>query len=189
MAKSTQVAITRFIKKMDRLEAFVSNEAYDALDQIGKEAVYFMQQENKNQDNATYFSREAQATGLNNGPGRIRTGAMYDSIDYWDTSVGSGETGSRLSISFGYRNAPMANDGRAPYALYQDEGFYNKWVWRRPLNFNKPFFDRDNKSGNWHFTEGMFAMRDAAFYVRNFIRPEIAKQASRTIAFRMAGLL
>lgn len=188
MAKSTNVAITRFIKKMDRLEAFASDEAYYALERIGEEAVDFMQQENKNQENATDFSRDAQVAGLNQGPGRIRTGAMYDSIDYWDTSVGSGETGSRLSIGFGYRNAPMANDGKAPYALYQDEGFLNKWVWRRPLLTNKPFYDRDNKSNNWHMTEGMFTMRDAAFYVRNFVRPKIAREASSAIARRMRGV-
>lgn len=188
MAKSTNVAITRFIKKMDRLEAFASDEAYNALDIIGQEAVDFMQQENKNQENATAFSIDAQVAGINRGPGRIRTGAMYDSIDYWDTSFGSGETGSRLSIAFGYRNAPMANDGRAPYALYQDEGFFNKWVWRRPLLTNKPFYDRDGVTGNWHNTEGIFAMRDAAYYVRNFIRPKVASAASQAIARRMRGV-
>lgn len=185
MAQKAQVSITRFIKKMDRLEAFVSDEAYNALDVIGQEATDFMRQTNR--EEATYFSAEAQATGLNRGPGRIRTGAMYDSIDYWDTSVGFGETGSRLSIAFGYRNAPMANDGKVPYAVYQDNGFMNKWVWRRPLLLNKPFYDRDNKSGNWHYTEGMFAMRDAAYYVRNFIRPQVASDASKAIARRMRG--
>lgn len=185
MAQKAQVSITRFIKKMDRLEAFVSDEAYNALDVIGQEATNFMREVNK--DSATYFSVDAQYAGMNIGPGRIRTGEMYDSIDYWDTSVGFGETGSRLSIAFGYHNAPMANDGRGPYAYYQDNSFVNKWVWRRPIANNKPFYDKQNKSGNWHITRGMFSMRDAAEYVRNEIRPEVATAASKAIAQRMRG--
>jgi hypothetical protein len=70
----------------------------------------------------------------------------------------------------------------------QEEGFYNKWVWRRPLLFNEPFYDRDNKSGNWHVTEGIFALRDATYLARNIIRPKVATAASKAIAERMRGV-
>jgi hypothetical protein len=171
---------------MDRLEAFVSDEAYVALEKIGETAVDIMRLTIKGK--GTDFSDRAQAQGLNQGPGRIRTGAMYDSVNYRDTSSGIGEVGSRLSIEFGYFNAPMAEGegwGNVPYALMQENGFENLFKWHDPLTGPKAM--RPYMSGGSRMTEGTYAFRDAKDYIRNYYRPVVASAASKAIARRMRG--
>lgn len=182
----TQIAITRFIKKTDRLEAFASDEAFVALEELGQAAVDHMRQ--TIMEKGTEFSARAAAQGLNKGPGRIRTGAMYDSVNYRDTSSGSGEVGSRLSIEFGYFNAPMAQgEGweNVPYALMQENGFENLFKWHDPLTGPKAM--RPYMSGRSRMTEGTYALRDAQDYIRNYYRPIVARAASKAIARRMRG--
>lgn len=188
MAKgTTQIAITRFIKKKDRIAAFAGEEAFTALEKIGEAAVDFMQERIRSE--GTAFSARAQAQGLNEGPGRIRTGAMYDSIDYWDTSFGIGEIGqSRLSIEFGYFNPPMAQGegwGDVPYALMQEQGFENLFKWHDPLTGPKAM--RPYMFGGSKMTEGTHALRDAQNYIRNYYRPIVASEASRAIARKARG--
>jgi hypothetical protein len=171
---------------MDRVEAFVSDEAFYALEDIGQEAVNFMRE--RIMDRGTEFSSRAAAQGLNRGPGRIRTGAMYESVDYRDTSFGGGEIGSRLSIEFGYFNAPMA-EGEGwedvPYALMQENGFENLFKWHDPLTGPKAM--RPYMSGGSRMTEGTHAFRDAKDYIRNYYRPIVATAASKAIARRARG--
>lgn len=182
MAKgTTQIAITRFVKKMDRVAAFVGDEAFIALDEIGQAAVDHMRQ--TIMDSGTAFSADAEAAGLNRGPGRIRTGTMYEGVDYRDTSIGSGDIGSRLSIEFGYFDMPPANKWNGSYVTLQEEGFQNDWVWRRPLTSGGPYYD----PRHGHVTEGIHAFRDAQDYIRNYYRPIVASAAAKAIARRARG--
>jgi hypothetical protein len=198
MAKTSSVSITRFIKRVDRLEAFVSDEAFDALDEIGRRATDFMR--NRIESRGTSFSARAQRDGLNRGPGRVRTGAMIDGIDYRETSRGGGETGSRLSIQFGYFNTPPSRGyPNVSYVTMQEEGFAQHWKWYGDTNsgtypavsfgsFSRSGVPRGLKYVGYRYrTEGTFAFRDAKEYVINIVRPIVAGEASKKIAQRMRG--
>ena len=188
MAKgTTQIAITRFVKKKDRIAAFTGDEAFLALEKIGEAAVEFMQERIK--DSGTAFSARAEAEGLNIGPGRIRTGAMFDGVDYRETSFGSGEIGSRLSIEFGYYNLPPANGSPESYVQLQEQGFEQHWKWFSPLTKTRA----DGSPAKLKYTgyrydvEGIHALRDAQDYIRNYYRPVVASAASRAIARKSRG--
>lgn len=190
MAKgTTQIAITRFVKKMDRVAAFAGDEAFVALEEIGQAAVDHMRQTIR--ESGTPFSDRAEAEGLNRGPGRIRTGTMYEGIDYYDTSFGSGEIGaSRLSIEFGYLDAPPSNQyPNVSYVQMQEEGFYNLFRWFSPLMKTRPDGSPFGlqKTPKPHMTEGTHALRDAQDYIRNYYRPVVARAAAKAIARRSRG--
>jgi hypothetical protein len=190
MAKTSSVSITRFIQRMDRLEAFASEEAFDALDEIGRRATDFMR--NRIEGSGTAFSARAQADGLNKGPGRVRTGAMIDGVNYRETSRGGGETGSRLSIEFGYFNTPPSRKyPNVSYVAMQEKGFEQHWKWFGDTNSGRvgrsgiPWGLR--YTGFRYRTAGTFALRDAREYVQNIVRPIVAREASKKIAQRMRG--
>lgn len=192
MTKGTEISITRFFKKTQRLEAFASEEGFDALDEIGRRGTDFMR--NRIESSGTQFSARAQLDGLNKGPGRVRTGRMIDGINYRDTSRGTGETGSRLSIQFGYFDTPPSRGyPNVSYVTMQEEGFEQHWKWYGS-NVNS---DKKTRNGiPWglkyvgyrYRTKGTFALRDAKEYVRNIVRPIVAGEASKKIAQRMNGI-
>jgi len=190
--KTTEIAVTRFIKRMDRLEAFASDEAFDALDEIGRRATDFMR--NRIESSGTEFSARAQRDGLNRGPGRVRTGAMIDGVGYRETSRGGGETGSRLSIEFGYFDMPPSRGyPNVSYVQMQEEGFAQHWKWFGDTNLEG--YKKTDKGLPWglkytgyrYRTAGTFAFRDAKDYARNIVRPIVAGEASKAIARRMRG--
>lgn len=109
--------VSGFRKLIDRLEAspdIVREEAENMADEIGNIGAQTMRFRVVN--SGTDFSRAAQEVGVNQGPGRIRTGALFDSIDY---RVESGQRQTRSVI--GYLN------DYEEYFLFQEEGFDNYW--------------------------------------------------------------
>jgi hypothetical protein len=103
----------------------------------------------------TTFSAAAQAAGINRGPGRIRTGNMYDSI-------GARSEGGKVKTlaAFGWiRNFEQ-------YFIYQETGFRNRFLasydsgGRLVTRNNQPVV-RMNPYGGYKNTPGMFALRDA----------------------------
>lgn len=103
----------------------------------------------------TAFSSAAQQAGVNRGPGRIRTGNMYNSVDF---RVESGS--SRVLAAFGWiRNFE-------DYFIYQETGFRNRFIamytpnGRLLTQGSRPIVRR-NPFGGYKNTPGMFALRDA----------------------------
>lgn len=106
----------------------------------------------------TKFSTNAAAQGINKGPGRIRTGKMYDSVSS-RVEVGP----KKVYASFGW----LKNFEK--YFSYQETGFVNRW------------YALKSKAGNYWFkngrlgvgmrktpvwTQGMFALWDSRIRVK-----------------------
>lgn len=140
------------------------------------------------QQRGTAFSRAAQAAGINKGPGRIRTGNMYNSVDY---RVEAG--GSRVSAAFGWiRNFEQ-------YFEYQELGFKNIFIASyagstprvagsnagRFIKAGGPIV-RKNPYGGYKNTPGMFALRDARADAQNEI-PRLAQKYRSRITRKLNG--
>lgn len=129
----------------------------------------------------TAFSAAAAAAGVNKGPGRIRTGNMYDSVT---SRVEAG--GKKTLAAFGWlRNFEK-------YFEYQEGGFKNKFiasytgsgslrvVGGQPIIIRNPF-------GGYKKTPGMFALRDSRADVENQI-PKAAQKYRSRITRKMNSL-
>jgi hypothetical protein len=90
----------RLLKRLDAIPEILREEAEAFSEELGEIAVDSMQQSILR--SGTDFSVAARKVGLNKGPGRYRTGAMFDSIDY---RVESGPKLTRLV--FGYLRSPQ----------------------------------------------------------------------------------
>ena len=109
--------VSGFRKLIDRLEAapeLVQEEAENMADEIGNIGAQTMRF--RVVSSGTDFSRAAQEVGVNDGPGRIRTGALIESIDYRVESGGK-QTRSVIGYLHNYQD----------YFLFQEEGFENYW--------------------------------------------------------------
>lgn len=109
--------VSGFRKLIDRLEAspeIIQQEAENMADEIGNIGAQTMRF--RVVSSGTDFSRAAQEVGVNDGPGRIRSGALIDSIDY---RVESGPRYTRSVIGY-------LHDYQE-YFLFQEEGFDNYW--------------------------------------------------------------
>ncbi len=173
-------AVTRFFDKINRATAAVSDELYDALQQLGRMGAADMRATIKY--SGTPFSADAQAVGINEGPGRIRTGRMFDSIDY-TMHVTEGDR-TRFYVSIGYIR------DWASYFYFQEEGFLNKWGASSPLRMDAngdPAGLAVKNMESWQETEGTFAFLDAKDYVRSQ-RASVASQANRKLRNRLKGM-
>lgn len=136
-------------------------------------------------DRGTNFSSAAAAAGINKGPGRIRTGNMYDSVK------ARRESGSKKTLaSFGW----LGNFEE--YFTYQEVGFKNIWIamysgsgnlMRGPNTpvSNGPIV-RKNPFGGYKKTPGMFALRDARMDAESQI-PRLAKKYKARITRELNG--
>jgi len=104
----------------------------------------------------TEFSDRARQAGINKGPGRFRTGRMYNSVK---SSVQT--SGNNVTASFGWLGQVRK------YFIYQEGGFRNKWLASytgsgnlRVVNGGPAVFR--NPYGGYKNTPGMFALRDSA---------------------------
>jgi hypothetical protein len=128
----------------------------------------------------TAFSEVAQSAGINMGPGRMRTGKMYESINY---RVESG--GSKTIAAFGW----IQNFEQ--YFLYQELGFRNKFIaaytptGRLIVRDGGPIIRR-NPFGGYKNTKGMFALRDARADTESRI-PALAKKYRGKITREING--
>jgi hypothetical protein len=138
------------------------------------------------QQRGTRFSSAAQSAGINRGPGRIRTGNMYDSVD---SRVESGN--SRTLAAFGWLK------NFEEYFGYQELGFRNIWIaaysssGRLLSGPNTPVSNgpivRKNPFGGYKKTPGMFALRDARADVDQ-ATPKFAKKYRSRITRKMNQL-
>lgn len=121
----------------------------------------------------TEFSDRARQAGLNKGPGRFRTGKMYNSVK---SSVQT--SGNEVNARFGWI------DQIRKYFIYQETGFRNKWlasytgsgnlriVNGAPAVFRNPY-------GGYKNTPGMFALRDSAKSVERELPRFLKKYRTR----------
>jgi hypothetical protein len=131
----------------------------------------------------TAFSAAAAAAGVNKGPGRIRTGKMYDSVDARVSLAGSNASGTRVSAEFGWiRNFEE-------YFEYQETGFKNKFIaaytgaGRLRVVNGGPIIMR-NPFGGYKNTKGMFALRDSGIDAESEL-PRLTKKYKSRITRRI----
>ena len=102
----------------------------------------------------TAFSQKARQAGINKGPGRYRTGKMYN-------SVRSRVEGKKvIQAAFGWLS------GFEEYFGYQETGFRNRFIANYTGSGNLVVVNgqpsvRRNPFGGYKNTRGMFALRDA----------------------------
>jgi hypothetical protein len=92
---SVRVDVKKLLDRLDKVPGIVKEESEALAEELGEIAVKSMRTTIRK--SGTKFSEAARRVGLNKGPGRYRTGAMYNSIDY---RVESGLKSTRLA--FGY---------------------------------------------------------------------------------------
>ena len=124
----------------------------------------------------TPFSSRAKSEGINKGPGRIRTGLMYDSVKS-RVEVGP----KRVNAAFGWI------DRFEDYFSYQETGFTNLW-YAIKLKSGKVFQKNGKvqvgkrKTPIW--TNGMFALWDSRLKVQSHL-PKLAEDAAMRIVKRI----
>ena len=152
---SARIDISSALRKLNGAEAIIREEAI----KMSAEIAMFGEDEMKSNilASGTPFSQKARQAGINQGPGRFRTGKMYNAVK---SRVFSG--GKTVRAAFGWI------DQVEDYFRYQETGFNNKFFASytpggnlrveggqpviRPADFRRT-------------TKGMFALRDARLTV------------------------
>lgn len=100
VAFSVKFDTKRLLNRLDAIPEILREEAEAFSEELGQIAVDSMQETILR--SGTDFSLAARKVGLNKGPGRYRTGAMFNSIDY------RVESGSKITrLVFGYLRNPQ----------------------------------------------------------------------------------
>lgn len=153
MTKFSRIDITGILQKPEIAKKIVEEETRLMAEELAKFGSEKMRQYIK--ERGTSFSAAAASAGINRGPGRIRTGNMFNSVDY---RVESGPT--KTSAAFGWiRNFEN-------YFVYQELGFKNIYIasytgsGKLRVVGGQPVV-RKNPYGGSKNTKGMFALRDA----------------------------
>jgi len=121
----------------------------------------------------TEFSDAARRAGINRGPGRFRTGKMYNSV----TSRAS-SSGDVVSAEYGWLGQVRK------YFLYQENGFKNKFIASYSgsgvlrVQGGSPVVRR-NPNGGYKNTPGMFALRDSQKAVQRELPKFLKKYRGR----------
>lgn len=176
---SARINISGALKKLNGIENIVMEESAKMAEEIAK----FGEQEMKTNilASGTPFSQKARQAGINSGPGRYRTGKMYEAVK---SRV---EAGPKIvRAAFGW----ISNV--EDYFKYQEYGFRNKFIanytsnGRLIVEGGQPSVRR-NPFGGFKRTKGMFALRDARQTVVNEL-PRFTKKYEGIIK-RRAGAL
>lgn len=156
--------LTEMLDRIGASERIVNEEKTNMAYEVGEIAADAMR--GKIEREGTAFSRAAQRVGLNRGPGRIRSGQLYDSIDYEVDDV-DGD----LQTTVGYLN------DYEPYFEAQEVGFYTRWKGsydrQGRLRLEKDGTPRVYYSDEERKVKGMFLLRAA--------RREVNQEASRLL--------
>ena len=176
--------VSGFRNLIDRLEAapeLVQEEAENMADEIGNIGAQTMRF--KVVTSGTEFSRAAQQVGVNEGPGRVRTGAMIDSIDYRVES-GARQTRSVIGYLHNYQD----------YFLFQEEGFENQWsasyvngVLQTRRGAPK-VYHRNIRNQDFVDTPGIMALEAAEAEINDEM-PRLLKKYKTRITKRLNGTL
>lgn len=125
----------------------------------------------------TPFSEWAIAEGINKGPGRKRTGKMYDSVSH---RVERGP--KKIFVSFGWIN------GFEKYFSYQETGFMNKFKGIRTKSGK--MLQKNGQPvvryGRMKWTNGMFALYDSRTLIKSRIG-DLTDKASSQISRRLSA--
>jgi hypothetical protein len=168
-----RVNVSGALKKLQGLEKIIQEEAIN----MSREIAEFGELEMKSNilASGTPFSQKARQAGVNKGPGRYRTGAMYNAVS---SRVEAGP--KQVRAAFGWiKNLEQ-------YFLFQERGFRNKFAANygpggalltsggqpsvKPAKFPRT-------------TRGMFALRDARQTVVNEL-PRFTRKYEGIIARR-----
>lgn len=104
----------------------------------------------------TPFSDRAREAGINSGPGRFRTGAMYNAVKSRVRVAGN-----KVLSEYGWLS------GVKNYFKYQEYGFRNRFIaaytpdGKLKVRDGSPVI-RPNPFGGYKNTPGMFSLRDSA---------------------------
>lgn len=156
----------------------IDNVAYDEAQQMLDKAAKIGEENMKRliRERGTQFSKRAQSEGINKGPGRIRTGLMYDSVSS-RVEVGP----KRINATFGWI------DRFEKYFSYQETGFQNLWYslkLRSGRIFQKNGRVAVGKRRTPIWTNGMFALWDSRIRVQTHL-PKLAEDAAAKIVRRI----
>ncbi len=152
-----RINISGALKKIQGIERIVQEESL----KMAREIAEMGEQEMKSNilASGTAFSQKARQAGINQGPGRFRTGAMYNAVS---SKV---EGGSKITRSvFGWIK------DFEQYFLYQENGFDNKFFANYGSNGALITSGGQPSVRAAKFprtTKGMFALRDARQTVVN----------------------
>lgn len=171
MTRYARINTSELLKRGNQAKKVIQEEAR----RMAEEAAQFGEERMKEyiRERGTRFSDAAQQAGVNRGPGRIRTGNMYNSVS---SRVESGS--SRTLAAFGWlRNFEE-------YFQYQETGFRNRFIamytpgGRLLVQGSKPIIRR-NPFGGYKNTPGMFALRDARADVETYLPKLTTKYRTR----------
>lgn len=158
MVASARINVTGLQRKLAGAQKIIQQESALMAEELAKFGADRMREYIKQR--GTAFSAAAAAAGINRGPGRIRTGKMYESVDHRVTSIGSNASATRVSAEFGWiRNFEE-------YFEYQETGFRNIFIasytgsGKLRVVGGKPVIAK-NPFGGYKNTKGMFALRDS----------------------------
>lgn len=172
-----RIDISSALRKLNGAERIIREEAIKMSEEIAK----FGEDEMKSNilASGTPFSQKARQAGINQGPGRYRTGNMYNAVK---SRVLSG--GKTVRAAFGW--IEEVED----YFRYQEGGFNNKWfaIYGRggdlKVNGGRPAL----KPADFpRTTKGMFALRDARLTVEQEL-PRFTKKYEGIISRRIKAL-
>lgn len=181
MARSARVQINlaSVEKKAKKIQQIVREEKLKMAEEVAK----FGELEMKSNilASGTAFSQRARQAGVNKGPGRYRSGNMFDSVT---SKVQAGP--KIVRAAFGWL------DNFEKYFEYQELGFKNKFrgVYtdggRLQVEGGQPVVERIPFGGS-RPTKGMFALRDARLSVVQEL-PRFEKKYAGIIKRRIRAL-
>mgnify|MGYP003633372010 FL=1 len=148
-----EVDIKKALKSLGAIPSIVQEES----EAMALEVAEFGENEMKAiiLTSGTAFSDAARSAGINKGPGRFRTGKMYNSVKS-KVLV----NGSNVSATYGWLGQIRK------YFLYQEYGFRNQFIASYSgsgvlrVDGGSPVVRR-NPHGGYKNTPGMFAFRDS----------------------------
>ena len=178
MAKGYEIKLdlSGLLKGTMKMNNIIIEESRAMADEIGDFAVDEMRAIILT--SGTGFSDAARAAGINKGPGRYRTGLMYNSVKH-KVSV----EGSKVSARYGWIGLVRK------YFKHQDSGFKNIFLASYSgsgslrVASGGPIV-RKNPHGGYKNTPGMFALRDSAKSVESEL-PRFLKKYRGRITRRM----
>lgn len=170
------IDVTALLKKVESAPRIVAEEA----EAMAAEMAEFGENEMKAiiLTSGTPFSDAARRAGINKGPGRYRTGQMYNAVK------------SRVTRSSTSVRAEYGWIGKVrKYFVYQDQGFRNRFLasygpsGNLKVSQGSPII-RPNPNGGYKNTEGMFALRDSRKSVEREL-PRLLKKYRARITRRI----
>jgi len=169
-----RIDISSALRKLNGAEQIIREEAIKMSAEVAK----FGEDEMKSNilASGTPFSQSARQAGINQGPGRYRTGKMYNAVK---SRVEAG--GNRVRAAFGWIGEVE------DYFLYQEDGFNNKFFavygdgGGLKVQNGEPVLKRADFPRR---TKGMFALRDARLTVEQEL-PRFTRKYEGIIARRI----